>query len=179
MSCGVGHRWGSDPTVLLWLWGRLAATAPIGPFAWELPYAAGAALKSKTKENKILQGNLCDFIPNWWGISFVNCGGTLEGGNWWFGYSTHYTFTESLGRGLSEVSAYRSLTLPGMSWNWSTHRLWCGKVLFGFGFFPPFFKVLLKHSWFTMLCSAVHFENIWFSQWFPPDSGLKSFRGNT
>jgi len=27
----------------------LAAEAPIGPLAWELPYAAGVALKSKTK----------------------------------------------------------------------------------------------------------------------------------
>ena len=29
------------------LWRRLAAAAPIPPLAWELPYAAGAALKSK------------------------------------------------------------------------------------------------------------------------------------
>ena len=46
-SCGVGHRCGSDPE-LLWLWRRLAATAPTGPLAWEPPYAAGAALE-KTK----------------------------------------------------------------------------------------------------------------------------------
>ena len=39
MSCDVGQRCGSDP-MLLWLWHRLAATAPIGPLAWELPYAA-------------------------------------------------------------------------------------------------------------------------------------------
>ena len=52
MSCGVGHRRGSDP-VLLWLWWRLAATAPIGPLAWEPPYTAGAALKiQKTKRIK-------------------------------------------------------------------------------------------------------------------------------
>ena len=53
MSYGLGHRLGSDP-VLLWLWRRLAAVAPIGPLAWELPYAAGAALKSR-KQNKIKQ----------------------------------------------------------------------------------------------------------------------------
>ena len=46
MSCGVGHRRGSD-LVLLWLWCRLAAVAPIRPLAWELPYAAGVALTSK------------------------------------------------------------------------------------------------------------------------------------
>ena len=48
MSYDVGHRHGSDPT-LLWLWGGLAAEAPIPPLAWELPYALGAALKSKKK----------------------------------------------------------------------------------------------------------------------------------
>ena len=36
--------------VLLWLWGRLAATALIQPLVWELPYAEGAALKSKTNK---------------------------------------------------------------------------------------------------------------------------------
>ena len=46
MSCGVGRRYGSDPA-LLWLWCRSAAVALIGPLAWELPYAMGAALKNK------------------------------------------------------------------------------------------------------------------------------------
>ena len=35
---------------MLWLGHRLAATAPIPPLAWELPYAAGVALKKKTKQ---------------------------------------------------------------------------------------------------------------------------------
>ena len=51
MSCGVGCRLGLDPT-LLWLWRRLAATALIGPLAWEPPCATGAAqemAKTKTK----------------------------------------------------------------------------------------------------------------------------------
>ena len=30
MSCDIGYRCGSEP-VLLWLWCRLAAAAPIGP----------------------------------------------------------------------------------------------------------------------------------------------------
>ena len=51
VSCGVDCRCGSDP-VLLWVWHRLAAAAPIRPLAWELPCAAGAALKSKTAKNK-------------------------------------------------------------------------------------------------------------------------------
>ena len=46
MSCGVGHRCGLDPA-LLWLWHRPAAVALIRPLAWEPPYAASAALKSK------------------------------------------------------------------------------------------------------------------------------------
>ena len=50
MICGVGYRHSSD-MVLLWLWCRLAAVSPIGPLAWEPPYATGMALKSK-KEKK-------------------------------------------------------------------------------------------------------------------------------
>ena len=50
MSCGVGCRRGSDPA-LLWLWRRLVATAPIGPLAWEPPYAVGVALKKKVYPN--------------------------------------------------------------------------------------------------------------------------------
>ena len=38
--------------VLLWLWRRPAAVAPIGPLAWEPPYAAGVALKRKKKSKK-------------------------------------------------------------------------------------------------------------------------------
>ena len=51
MSYGVGHRHSSDP-VWLWLWCRPAATAPIRPLAWELPYATGMALKRRKKERK-------------------------------------------------------------------------------------------------------------------------------
>ena len=40
MSCGVGHRHGLDP-VLLWLWHRPEAIAPIQLLAWETPYAMG------------------------------------------------------------------------------------------------------------------------------------------
>ena len=53
MSCGVGHRRGSDPT-LLWLSCRLAAKAPSGPLAWEPPYIAGEhpPQKKRKKEKK-------------------------------------------------------------------------------------------------------------------------------
>ena len=52
MSCGVGHRRGSD-LVLLWLWRRPAAVAPIRPPSLgTLPYAAGAALKRQKDQKK-------------------------------------------------------------------------------------------------------------------------------
>ena len=44
LICGVGHRLGLDP-VLLWVWHRPAAVALSLPLAWELPYAAGSALR--------------------------------------------------------------------------------------------------------------------------------------
>lgn len=47
---GLAQRF-KDP-VLLWLWCRLAATAPIRPLNWEPPYASGVALE-KTKRQKI------------------------------------------------------------------------------------------------------------------------------
>ena len=48
-------QWVKDPA-LLWLWCRPAAAALIQPLAWEPPYAASAALKSKQrpKQNEIL-----------------------------------------------------------------------------------------------------------------------------
>ena len=54
LPCSVGHRHGSDP-VLLCLWHRPAAIAPIEPLAWEPPCAMGPALE-KTK-NKIKNKN--------------------------------------------------------------------------------------------------------------------------
>ena len=48
MLFGPAH-WVKD-SVLPWLWHRLAAVAPIQPLAWELPYAADAALKRKIKK---------------------------------------------------------------------------------------------------------------------------------
>ena len=45
MSCGVGHRHGSE------LWCRPEATALMRPLAWELPHAEGVVLK-KSKGRK-------------------------------------------------------------------------------------------------------------------------------
>jgi len=51
VSCGVGHRCGSDPA-LLWLWLWPAATAPIQPLAWEPPYAVRAAQEMAKRQKK-------------------------------------------------------------------------------------------------------------------------------
>ena len=50
-SWGLGRRC-SSVLAWLWLWCMLAAAAPIRPLAWELPYAAGMALKRKKKKKK-------------------------------------------------------------------------------------------------------------------------------
>ena len=49
VSCGIGHRHGSDPT-FLWLWCRPAAAAPIQPLAWEFPCVVSVALKRRKKK---------------------------------------------------------------------------------------------------------------------------------
>ena len=54
MSCGIGRRGSSDPT-LLRLWRRLADTAPTGPLVWEPPYAMGTALEKTKRQKKTLQ----------------------------------------------------------------------------------------------------------------------------
>ena len=53
MSCGVGCRRGSD-AMLLWLWCKPVATAPIRPLAWEPPYATGTALEMAKKKKKVI-----------------------------------------------------------------------------------------------------------------------------
>ena len=44
-------QWVKDP-VLLWLWCRPLATAPIRPLAWEPPYITVAALEKDRKKKK-------------------------------------------------------------------------------------------------------------------------------
>ena len=57
MSCGVGYKHGSDPTLL---WCRPAAKALIGHLALEPPYAMDAALRRlKKKKNNKIQMNAC------------------------------------------------------------------------------------------------------------------------
>ena len=103
MSCGVGRRLGSDPT-LLWLWGRLVAAAPIRPLAWEPPHVVGAALEKakKTKQNKTRR-SLC---PCWPGSHHINPAlPTLTSEKyillkvllfWVFNYSRNHSFHENM-----------------------------------------------------------------------------------
>ena len=51
MTCGADHRGGLD-LVLLWLWCRLVAVAPIGSLTWELPYAIPTKKKKKKNEKE-------------------------------------------------------------------------------------------------------------------------------
>ena len=60
MSCGVGHRHGSD-SALLWLWCTLASTAPIGPLAWE-PICHGCSPEKKKEKEKERENNTASNI---------------------------------------------------------------------------------------------------------------------
>ena len=71
VSCGVGHRRGSD-AALLWLWSGLAAVALIRPLARELPYAAGAALKRKRQKKKIIFLGLNLIFQSWCMRKFIS-----------------------------------------------------------------------------------------------------------
>ena len=60
--------WCSLDPVLVWLWRRPAVAPLIRPLAWELPYAAGAALKRK---KNVLLSRLrlpCTPCPCQWGV---------------------------------------------------------------------------------------------------------------
>ena len=67
VSCGIGHRCSSDPT-LLWLLCRLAAAAPIQPLAWEFPYAP--PLKKATFPNVITLGVRISAHTGWGGAVY-------------------------------------------------------------------------------------------------------------
>ena len=54
LSYGVSHRLCSD-LVLLWLWYRAAAAAPVQPLAWELPYVVSEALKKRGWDDRNIQ----------------------------------------------------------------------------------------------------------------------------
>ena len=66
----------------LWLWPWSAAVPPVRPLAWELPYAAGATLKSKTnkqtnkqkkKKKRKLKLRVGKLFPQSRGCTFTWC----------------------------------------------------------------------------------------------------------
>ena len=77
VSCHADHRHSLDSSSL-WLWCRLAAAVPIQPLAWEPPYDAGVAIRSK----KIKKLNIYKFPTSritflimliWFLIFFLKC----------------------------------------------------------------------------------------------------------
>ena len=62
MSCGIGHRLGSD-LELLWLWCGQAAVALIGPLVWEPLHAKGMALKRPPPQKKKKSYQQCMRVP--------------------------------------------------------------------------------------------------------------------
>ena len=63
-------QWVKDP-MTLWLWCRPAATAPIGPLAWEPPCVMGVALKRGEKNLVILKmgvPSMAQWLTNLTGI---------------------------------------------------------------------------------------------------------------
>ena len=47
---------------MLWLWHRPADANPIEPLAWEIPYAAGAALKSEKKNGEDMEKQEASYV---------------------------------------------------------------------------------------------------------------------
>ena len=100
---------------LLWLWCRTAAAAPIQPLAWELLYAGGVALKSKThQKTKIICcwtyhiQQFFHYISLWHQLWL---GGGGRGGSRCGG-----------GKGVGEKRCGQACFLgPGKGWQWTTH----------------------------------------------------------
>ena len=71
-SCSAGRKQGSD-LVLLWLWCRPAATAPIRPLAWELPCATSTALRKERERETKRKANKanCREHSSSWGLGFL------------------------------------------------------------------------------------------------------------
>ena len=147
MSCGTGHRRGSD-LKLLRLWRRPAAIAPIQPLAWECSCAVGTALK-KTKKKEILRA--------------------FSGGRQWMPVSQAYLTTKLL-FGVKYLGGPPFSAIPCLdvsdSWPW-----------IGMGILVPFwifssFSVSNPRSLMSPLISHPSFIQVQFSS--PTDSRLHS-----
>ena len=109
LSCGVGHRRGSN-WALLWpcLWHKPGAVAPIQLLAWELPYASGVALKRKKKKEFI-----CTKIPLNRAVLDWKCLGRL------YGQELGEMFMEKKWKQSKEIIGWLQLKAKLAICNWS------------------------------------------------------------
>ena len=79
VSCGVGHRHILD-LMLLWLWCRPVAVAPIRTLLWEPLYAVEAALKGqKDKKKNYAKHEKKAFLATALSNKLSNCHWTSQG----------------------------------------------------------------------------------------------------
>ena len=142
----------------LWLWHRPAATAPIWPLAWELPFAAGVALKKKKNASalKSSSSSLHRTLPP--------CEKRAIFPDHKHGSAPSHVHTSPL------FHSSRPLAPPGTRLNWmvpsnalsfsTSFQLWC---LGNSGFSTSIRKKLkiLNKSSFTVSYKSKHILTIW------------------
>ena len=137
MSCGAGCRCSLD---LVWLWLWLAVGAPIWLLAWELPYAAGSALKKRTRQHLpglslVLQReettNAMSLLPRQLGQATTFLQQDLSGGYPMLGETDSGSSLNTWSRGHPGLG-WSDLTLPLDPPRWQPqhkHSPWEGKNL--------------------------------------------------
>ena len=113
MSCGVGCRYGSDPT-LLWLWCRSVAAALMRPLTWEPPYAVGVAQRNGKKTKKPKQTNKKQQKTSLWCLALITPGQNRIG--WGSGPRAAEDF-------LSKQLLLLGGFVPGPPWSLASQRM--------------------------------------------------------
>ena len=125
VSCGVGHRKGSD-SALLWLWRMPAGTALTWQLACELPYAEGVALKRQ--KNKIIKRTSIN-IPTCLLILLYTHTHNVKDGDSWMEFEVIYFYLCNFVHCLNSLSwSYHFCSIENffLKENWSKyaeHRL--------------------------------------------------------
>ena len=107
MSCGVGHRHGSDPRCCGCGVGWQLQL--IGPLAWEPPYSVGAALKRQKKKKKHHQAESMALITDHMSPSVLCWALLFHGIPWPFTSQSSWTFPCEVLSSRKESNRY----LPG------------------------------------------------------------------